>query len=92
MKHIEPDQIIASRRFPSSHGRNIEYELLHCVANWEQDHSHPVEVVLIRMVYDGRPHHKMAPEILIQDLERFQIEWANFAAASITHWEQRNES
>lgn len=90
MPHIEPREIISSLRIPSGHGPNIQYELLHCIVNWQPDYSSPVEAVLVRMVYDGVPNHGMPAEIPMRDLETFQREWNNFAAAALSNWQHRN--
>ena len=90
MGHLDPEQIISSRRIPSSHGQNVEYEFIHGIANWEKDHSRPVEVVLVRMVYDGVPNPKMPADILLSDLETFQQEWNRFTTLALTDWKKRN--
>ena len=78
---MNPSQIVrvlASVRVPSSHGPQIDYEIVQAVVRTDTEPPLTRETVLVRLVVGDAPRNDRPAEILIEDLPAVQAHWTRF--------------
>ncbi len=71
-------RVLASVRVPSSHGPEVDYELLHAIVNSGPNVKVTHEAILLRLVVGNTPQNSRAFEILMQDVPAVQAQWTRF--------------
>lgn len=71
-------RILASVRIPSTHGPDLDYELIHAVIADPDGGGGTHESVLLRMASGEAARNDLAPEILTKDLPAVHAEWSRF--------------
>ena len=73
-------RLLASVRVPSSHGPDVDYEMVHAVVESPADPGATHESVFLRLASGETGRNDLAPEILAADLPALTAQWSRFVA------------
>ncbi len=73
---LRPVRVLASVRVPSSHGPDVDYEIVHVMVRAATGETR--EAVVLRLNVGDAPRDDLPPEILLEDLPAVHAQWTRF--------------
>lgn len=71
-------RVLASVRVPSSHGPDVDYEIVHAVVRLGEDPDATHESVVLRLNVGDTARDDLVAEVLVQDLPAVHATWSRF--------------